>query len=96
MDYETIKRREALVREIDEAKENIKELPITKRAIKECLLCPEHLRHSFPHDYLGYVLSTHPDELRHKINDAAQQVLDTYAIELETKIEQKKKELEAI
>lgn len=96
MDYETIKRREALVREIDEAKESIEELPRSKREIKLYLLCPEYLRHSLPRDYMGYLLSQHSDELRHKINDTVQQVLDEYAKELEEKIELKKKELEEL
>ena len=55
MDYETIKRREALVREIDEAKESIEELPRCKREIKLYLLCPEYLSHSLPRDYMGYL-----------------------------------------
>lgn len=96
MDYETIKRIEVLVREIDETKENIKDLPSVKRAIEECLLCPENLRSALPLDYLGYVLSNHHDKLRLKINNAAQQAIDLYITELEAKVEQKKEELKLI
>lgn len=96
MDYETLKRREAIVKDIDEAKENIEELPISKRSIEEYLLCPEHLRHTLPHDFLGYVLGNYPNELRYKIVGVINQVIDLYIVELEAKVEQKKRELETI